>query len=383
MSSKQVESPEIISKNDIKDKNPSLHRYILFLGQDMLFMKSRGEIRTPKHVGLSITCDKMTQSKIVLQMLNRHGHGISYSEVQREDTSWANKQLDDNYIVLPSNIKPGVFTHASADNWNRATDSITGKHLDIVDMVLFQDSTTSSGDFGELQIGDRTRRRSVDQRARRTSQIIRCPNLHGKNPGPIHLKGSVLIDWYVSCSSEHEASRQLDLAWVFLRLCPTKLLEIDFQRSEKQKMPGWTVFHALISTKVYFPTSIGYCQAIAAPPSDLNTVYTVLKRADSMFQRLGQSEVILTWDEALYSKAQIIKWRNPDEFKNVFNRLGGFHRATNFMRIIGTVMKDGGLEDILIESNVYGSAAEPKFWKGSHTIEGFELIKLFMKPCGD
>ena len=91
-----------------------------------------------------------------------------------------------------------------------------------------------------------------------------------------------------------------------------KLFEIDFQRSEKQNMPGWTVFHALISTKVYGPTSIGYCQAIAAPPFDLNTVYTVLKRADSMFQRSGQSEVILAWDEALYSKAQIIKWRNPD-----------------------------------------------------------------------
>ena len=93
LSSKQAESPEIISKNDIKEKYTSLHRYILSLAQDMLFMKSRGEIRTPKHVGLRITCHKMTQSKIVLQMLNKHGHGISYSEVQREDTSWANKQL--------------------------------------------------------------------------------------------------------------------------------------------------------------------------------------------------------------------------------------------------------------------------------------------------
>ena len=243
-------------------------------------------------------------------------------------------------------------------------------------MVLFQDSTTSSGDFGELQIGDRTRRRSVHQRARRTSQIIRCPNLNGKNPSPIHLKGSVSIDWYFSCSNEHEASRQLDLAWVFLRMCPTKLFEIDFQRSEKQKMPGWTVFHALISTKVYGPTSIGYCQAIAAPPSDLNTVYTVLKRADSMFQRLGQSEVILTWDEALYSKAQIIKWRNPDKFKNVFNRLGGFHRATDFMGIIGIVMKDGGLEDILIEGNVYEGAAVAKILEGKPYNRGIRAHKI-------
>ena len=141
-------------------------------------------------------------------------------------------------------------------------------------------------------------------------------------------------------------------------------------------MPGWTVFHALISTKVYGPTSIGYCQAIAAPPSDPNTVYTVLRRADSMFQRSGQSEVILTWDEALYSKAQIIKWRNPDEFKNVFNRLGGFHRPTNFMGIIGTVMKDGGLEDILIESNIYGGAAATKILEGKSYNRGIRAHKI-------
>ena len=74
-----------------------------------------GEVRTPEHVGMSITCHKMTQSRIIIQMLNRHGHGISYDEVQREDTSWVNRQLDENYIVIPSNIKPERFTHASTD----------------------------------------------------------------------------------------------------------------------------------------------------------------------------------------------------------------------------------------------------------------------------
>ena len=34
------------------------------------------------------------------------------------------------------------------------------------------------------------------------------------------------------------------------------------------------------------------------------------------------------------------------------------------MGIIGTVMKDGGLEDILIESNVYGGAAVAKILEG-------------------
>ena len=57
-------------------------------------------------------------------------------------------------------------------------------------------------------------------------------------------------------------------------------------------------------------------------------------RLFNLFQRLRQQAVvILTWGEALHSKEQIIKQRNPEEFGNVFNRLGGFHRATSFMGI--------------------------------------------------
>ena len=86
LSAKQAFSNETISKFDVKEDNPSLHRCTLSLAQDMLFMKSMVKIRTPKHMGLSITCHEMTQSKIILQMLSHHGHGISYDEVQREDT---------------------------------------------------------------------------------------------------------------------------------------------------------------------------------------------------------------------------------------------------------------------------------------------------------
>ena len=77
----------------------------------------------------------------------------------------ANQQLDGNYSIIPSNIKPGIFTHASADNWNRATDSVTGKLLDIVNMVLFQDSSTQSENFSHGEVTDCTLRRSVDERA--------------------------------------------------------------------------------------------------------------------------------------------------------------------------------------------------------------------------
>ena len=80
----------------------------------------------------------LTQSKEVIQLLNRNGQGVSYDEVQAIDTTWALQQINENHIVLPSNMNRGTFTHAETDNWNRATDAVTGEHLDIVNLVLFQ-----------------------------------------------------------------------------------------------------------------------------------------------------------------------------------------------------------------------------------------------------
>ena len=137
-----------------------------------------------------------------------------------------------------------------------------------------------------MEVADRT---SVGERAHGTSQILQCPNLHGKNQGPDHLKAEVSIEWFFQCYRDHEVSRQVDIAWVFLRLCPKKLFDINFERTGNQKMPGLTAFHVMISHKVYGPTNIGYFQAIATPPTDFNTVYTVLKRAESMFQRSSHS----------------------------------------------------------------------------------------------
>ena len=101
-------------------------------------MSSRGKTRTSKHIGLSVTCHKRTQSKEVIRLLNRNGQGVSYDEVQAIDTTWALQQINENHIVLPSNMNRGTFTHAEADNWNRITDAVTGEHLDIVNSVLFR-----------------------------------------------------------------------------------------------------------------------------------------------------------------------------------------------------------------------------------------------------
>ena len=122
-------------------------------------------------------------------------------------------------------IKPTIFAHASFDDWNRATDSVTGKHLDIVNVVLFQDSKAHSENSGDVEVADRTRKRSVGPSHFTDSSVSKSS---WKNRGPVHLKAEVSIEWFFQCSRDHDVSRQLDIAWVFLRLCPRKLFDIDF-----------------------------------------------------------------------------------------------------------------------------------------------------------
>ena len=147
----------------------------------------------------------------------------------------------------------------------------------------------------------------------------------------------------------------------------------------QQDVPGWTAFHAIISNHSSVPTNIGYCQAIHSPSSDFNTVHTVLKRAEELFRRIGKEMIILTWDEALYSKAQIIKWRNANESENLLNRMGGFHRATNYMGDIGTIMEGSRFEDCLVESSIYRNAVISKINRGKAYNRGVRAQKLFFE----
>ena len=48
--------------------------------------------------------------------------------------------LNQNNIVLPFNKVLDTFTHAAAASRNRATDFVKAKHLNFVNLVMFQNN---------------------------------------------------------------------------------------------------------------------------------------------------------------------------------------------------------------------------------------------------
>ena len=346
--------------------------------QDIIYIGSRGKCRTPKHIGLGIALHQLTQSRDAVELINKNGHGISYDEVRRIDTSWALQQQTDDGIIIPPNIKPGIPLRAAGDNFNRATESLEGKHLDIVNMVLYQADKTDTdihGDFGPIveQLNVNRRKTLKDIKV---SEILECPNLQGKQPGPRHLLNKVNMAWFQSCSDLHKEERAMNMAYIELRMMPIKLFEMQLENLESQ-IPGWTVFHAYVSHKLHVPTTrIGYCPMIPASATEFNTVYTMMKVFKQLFRALGQEWTYITYDEAIYSKAQMIKWRNMDEFKDDEMEMGGMHRAMNFMGDIGKVMEESGFEDIIVEGDLYGPSVVQVIMKGKAYNRGVRTHKI-------
>ena len=109
---------------------------------------------------------------------------------------------------------------------------------------------------------------------------------------------------------------------------------------------------------------------IPAQASDISTIYTVLDTVDKLMYKLDQRHAVLTFDEALYSKAKEVQWRMPDKFKNLVLRLGGFHTIIVFLAVIGKQFRDRGLEDDLIDCDVYAGNTVEQIFRGKHYNRG-------------
>ena len=163
-------------------------------------------------------------------------------------------------------------------------------------------------------------------------------------------------------------------------MAAVKQFEVNIvSNNEVQCIPQWIGFNTLISFVPSNPSSIGYAPFIPAPPTEMLTIYTLLGSVKSMLTHFGQHHPAITLHEKIYTPAKEIQWTNYYDLKDMVIRLGGFHRAKNFMGIIGKRMEESGLEDIWQESNFYGEAVTAKVMEGKHYYRGDRGHRITLK----
>ena len=89
--------------------------------------------------------------------------------------------------------------------------------------------------------------------------------------------------------------------------------------------------------------------------------------------------MVITFDLAIYVKAKQIQWKFPQEFSDTVIRMGGFHIVLNFLAVLGKKHQNFGLEDVLIESEVYAPGSVMALMKGKSYNRVVRAHKLAME----
>ena len=85
---------------------------------------------------------------------------------------------------------------------------------------------------------------------------------------------------------------------------------------------------------------------------------------------------MVTLYEGNCCEAKRIHWAISPELDNVIVRLGGFHRAKNFLGVIGKRTTESGVEDLWIESDICGRNVATKIISATHCNRAISAHKL-------
>ena len=173
----------------------------------------------------------------------------------------------------------------------------------------------------------------------------------------------------------------MDQAWMLLRLCPEKLYDFELQpiSASSQRVPGWSGINVLVNPRSPQETIIGYCPMMQANSVEFSTIFTIMKQAQAMTASLGQASTVITFDLAIYIKAKQIQWKHPEEFSNTVIRLGGFHIALNYLSLLGKKYMNSGIQDMLVESGVYGEGTAEALLRGDSYNRGVRAHKISLE----
>ena len=127
------------------------------------------------------------------------------------------------------------------------------------------------------------------------------------------------------------------------------------------------------------PSVVGYSKVIDASPADISVVYTTLVKSLQMADQIGQKEVIVVFDYAIYAKAVEIVSQKNEELNRIVLRMGAFHTACIFVGITGTRFTDARLEDLLIESEVIAQGSITGVSEGKHYNRAVRAHKIVME----
>lgn len=343
-----------------------IQRRLLSISQDIIYLASGGRTLMPKNLSLGMAVRHMSGSAQLIGLLNGFGHCVSNSVVLNHDTALAEQELSRGESAIPSVIQPGIPTTVVWDNNDFGEETLSGRGTTHnTNGIIIQNCNTkpsSQEHCSSITVNPavkRTRKRSMQPPEENLATYC-----GGKKDGPMPFAKDVSLSQSVYAPILQTPSK-VDMAYYITKFRSDKLL------------PSWTGFNQLLSRIQVPPKSVvGYLPVIDASPTEMDTVLTILNRSVDIANKLQLETVVIVMDQAIYSKAQIIRWRNAHFMKRLVIRLGSFRTAMSFLGCLGKRFRDAGLQDILTESEVVGAGSVNGVFTGKHYNRAVRAYKL-------
>ena len=326
------------TENDIK---------ILSICQDIIYLKSQGRIPTPKSLSLALTVRHLTGSAKVIDLLHKFGHTVSYSSTLQLESSLAQLRLLQQNDI-PEGFHPRVHTNLVWDNIDFNEETLTGAGTTHhTNGILIQSNVERNTDCQTRPSIGKTRRLIIEK-----AKLPNCYVKERKGPSPIADHIMISLE---NCKQLLIHANYVEFWYVMVKLV------------DGGDLPSWTAFNInLQKSNLLQKSLIHYLPVIEYPPTDLAAAKEILCKSVTIADRLQLDEITLVFDQAIYCKAQQLRWSNNEFKQRTVVRLGEFHTAMSFLKVIGKRFCDAGLQDIMVESGIVAVGSVNGVMSGHH-----------------
>ncbi|CAB3997648.1 Hypothetical predicted protein [Paramuricea clavata] len=121
---------------------------------------------------------------------------------------------------------------------------------------------------------------------------------------------------------------------------------------------------------------VGYLPVIDASPTEYSTINTMLTRSKEIADKLELKYAVLVFDEAVYAKAQQVRWKEETFFNRFVVRFGEFHTIMTYLSAMSKIFEDGGLKDVFIEPGIVSEGSIQGVLSGKHYNRSVSCHKI-------
>ena len=120
----------LTGNSEAEELSARVKRLVNSFGQDLVYGVTCGSRRMRKHILLLYAIKSLTSNVELINMVNRCGHGISYTQLEEIDTALCIQKMNaaesEDKVPLPDNIHPHVSTTLAWDNIDRLEETLSG-----------------------------------------------------------------------------------------------------------------------------------------------------------------------------------------------------------------------------------------------------------------